>query len=130
MNLFEQYEHTKNNLIDARLKQVANFLAEQNDTTSVVSIVHNLIKVDYKNSPYFKRSKEFWHNIETPLERITPKEFTVNPLVDDETFMKKLMFNYNNRFNNEANRIKKYFENTHYGAISGKGKSIATLSDY
>ena len=48
MQPFEFYKLAKDNLLDARLQQVANFLAEQNDTTSVVSIVHNLIKVDYK----------------------------------------------------------------------------------
>lgn len=129
MNLFEFYKLAKDNLLDARLQQVANFLAEQNDTTSVVSIVHNLIKVDYKNSPYFKRNKDFWRDIETPLDRITPKEFTVNPLQDDKAFMDALIFEYNNRFNNKANRIRKYFENTHSGVISGKGKSIATLDN-
>lgn len=129
MNLFEFYDLAKDTLIEARLHQVANFLAEQNDTTSVVSIVHNLIKVDYKNSPHFKRNKDFWRDIETPLERITPKEFTVNPLQDDKAFMDALIFEYNNRFNNKANRIRKYFENMHSGVISGKGKSIATFGD-
>lgn len=129
MQPFEFYKLAKDNLLDARLQQVANFLAEQNDTTSVVSIVHNLIKVDYKNSPYFKRNKDFWRDIETPLDRITPKEFTINPLQDDKAFMDELKFEYNNRFNNKANRIRKYFENTHSGAISGKGKSIATFDD-
>lgn len=129
MNLFEFYELAKDTLIETRLHQVANFLAERNDTTSVVSIVHNLIKVDYKNNPYFKRNKNFWRDIETPLDRITPKEFTVNPLQDDKVFMQELIFEYNNRFNNKANRIQKYFENTHSGAISGKGKSIATFND-
>lgn len=129
MQPFEFYKLAKDNLLDARLQQVANFLAEQNDTTSVVSIVHNLIKVDYKNSPYFKRNKDFWRGIETPLDRITPKEFTVNPLQDDKAFMDALIFEYNNRFNNTANRIRKYFENTHSGVISGKGKSIATFGD-
>lgn len=129
MNLFEFYKLAKDNLLDARLQQVANFLAEQNDTTSVVSIVHNLIKVDYKNSPYFKRNKDFWCDIETPLDRITPKEFIVNPLKSDEDFMDELKFEYNNRFNTDGNRVKKYFENTHSGVISGKGKSIATLNN-
>ena len=129
MNLFEQYEHAKNTLISTRLEQVANFLAERNDTTSVVSIVHNLIKVDYKNNPYFKRNKDFWRDIETPLARITPKEFTVNPLQDDEAFMDELKFQYDNRFNTEGNRIKKYFGDSPYHAISGKGKSIATFDD-
>lgn len=129
MQPFEFYKLAKDNLLDARLQQVANFLAEQNDTTSVASIVHNLIKVDYKNSPYFKRNKDFWRGIETPLDRITPKEFTVNPLQDDKAFMDALIFEYNNRFNNKANRIRKYFENTHSGVISGKGKSIAALDN-
>ena len=129
MQPFEFYTLAKDNLLDARLQQVANFLAEQNDTTSVASIVHNLIKVDYKNSPYFKRNKDFWRDIETPLDRITPKEFTVNPLQDDKAFMDALIFEYNNRFNNKANRIRKYFENTHSGVISGKGKSIAALDN-
>lgn len=129
MQPFEFYKLAKDNLLDARLQQVANFLAEQNDTTSVASIVHNLIKVDYKNSPYFKRNKDFWRDIETPLDRITPKEFTVNPLQDDKAFMDALIFEYNNRFNNKANRIRKYFENTHSGVISGKGKSIAALDN-
>lgn len=129
MQPFEFYKLAKDNLLDARLQQVANFLAERNDTTSTVSIAHNLIKVDYKNSPYFKRNKDFWRNIETPLDRITPKEFTVNPLQDDKAFMDALIFEYNNRFNNKANRIRKYFENTHSGVISGKGKSIATLNN-
>lgn len=129
MQPFEFYKLAKDNLLDARLQQVANFFAEQNDTTSVVSIVRNLIKVDYKNSPYFKRNKDFWRDIETPLDRITPKEFTVNPLQDDDAFMQELNFQYNNRFNNKANRIRKYFENTHSGVISGKGKSIATFDD-
>lgn len=129
MQPFEFYKLAKDNLLDARLQQVANFLAEQNDTTSVASIVHNLIKVDYKNSPYFKRNKDFWRDIEIPLDRITPKEFTVNPLQDDKAFMDALIFEYNNRFNNKANRIRKYFENTHSGVISGKGKSIAALDN-
>lgn len=129
MQPFEFYKLAKDNLLNTRLQQVANFLAEQNDTTSVVSIVHNLIKVDYKNSPYFKRNKDFWRDIETPLDQITPKEFTVNPLQDDKTFMQELIFEYNNRFNNKANRIRKYLENTHSGAISGKSKSIATFDD-
>ena len=53
MQPFEFYKLAKDNLLNTRLQQVANFLAEQNDTTSVVSIVRNLIKVDYKNNPYF-----------------------------------------------------------------------------
>lgn len=129
MNLFEFYDLAKDTLIKARLKQVANFLAGQNDTTSVVTRKYNVIKVDYSNSPYFERNKEFWRDIETPLDRITPKEFTVNPLQDDKAFMDALIFEYNNRFNNKANRIRKYFENTHSGVISGKGKSIATLNN-
>jgi hypothetical protein len=129
MNLFEFYKLAKDNLLDARLQQVANFLAEQNDTTSVVSIVHNLIKVDYKNSPYFERNKQFWCDIETPLGRITPKEFTVNPLKSDSDFMDELKFEYDNRFNTEGNRIKKYFGNSPYHAISGKGKSTATFDN-
>lgn len=129
MQPFEFYKLAKDNLLDTRLQQVANFLAERNDTTSVVSIAGNLIKVDYKNSPYFKRNKNFWRDIETPLDQITPKEFTVNPLQDDKTFMQELIFEYNNRFNNKANHIRKYFENTHSGVISGKGKSIATLNN-
>jgi hypothetical protein len=127
MNLFEFYELAKDTLIEARLNQVANFLAEQNDTTSAVSRKYNVIKVDYSNSPYFERNKQFWRDIETPLDKITPKEFTLNPLQSDEAFMEELKFEYNNRFNNEGNRIKKFFENNHWGAISGKGKSIATF---
>lgn len=129
MNLFEQYDIVKNNLIDARLQQVANFLAEQNDTASVVTRQNNLIKVDYKNSPYFKRNKEFLHDIETQLEQITSKEFTVNPLKNDEAFTEELKFKYNNRFNNETVHIRKYFENNYPWAISSKGKSIVTLGD-
>lgn len=129
MNLFEFYDLAKDTLIIARLEQVANFLAEQNDTTSVVTREHDLITVNYKNSPYFERNKEFWRDIETPLDRITPKEFTLNPLQSDETFMDELKFEYGNRFNNEGNRIKKFFENRHYGVVSGKGKSIATFGD-
>lgn len=129
MNLFESYDLAKDTLIKARLKQVANFLAEQNNTTTVVTRKYDSIKVDYSNSPYFKRNKGFWRDIETPLDRITPKEFTVNPLQSDETFMDELKFKYTNRFNNEANHIKKYFENNHWGAISGKGKSQATFDD-
>ena len=129
MQPFEFYKLAKDNLLDARLQQVANFLAEQNDTTSVVSIVHNLIKVDYKNSPYFKRNKDFWRDIETPLDRITPKEFTLNPLQSDESFMEELKFEYDNRFNNDNPLIKKYFGDSAYHAISGKGKSIARFGD-
>ena len=126
MNLFEFYDLAKDTLIEARLHQVANFLAEQNDTTSIVTRKYDVIKVNYENSPYFKRNKEFWRDIETP---ITPKEFTLNPLQSDETFMDELKFEYNNRFNNEGNRIKKFFENSHHGVVSGKGKSIATFGD-
>lgn len=129
MNLFEFYDLAKDTLIEARLHQVANFLAEQNDTTSIVTRKYDVIKVNYENSPYFKRNKEFWRDIETPLDRITPKEFTLNPLKSDEDFMDKLKFEYGNRFNNEGNRIKKFFENSHHGVVSGKGKSIATFGD-
>lgn len=129
MNLFKFYELAKDALIETRLKQVANFLAEQNDTTSIVTRKYDAIKVNYENSPYFERNKQFWRDIETPLNRITPKEFIVNPLQDDKAFMDALIFEYNNRFNNKANRIRKYFENTHSGVISGKGKSIATLDN-
>lgn len=129
MNLFEFYELAKDTLIETRLHQVANFLAEQNDTTSIVTRKYDVIKVNYENSPYFKRNKEFWRDIETPLDRITPKEFTLNPLKSDEDFMDKLKFEYGNRFNNEGNRIKKFFENSHHGVVSGKGKSIATFDD-
>ena len=129
MNLFEFYDLAKDTLIEARLYQVANFLAEQNDTTSVVTRKYDVIKVNYENSPYFKRNKEFWRDIETPLDRITPKEFTLNPLQSDENFMDELKFEYSNRFNNEGNRIKKFFENSHHGVVSGKGKSIATFDN-
>lgn len=129
MNLFEFYELAKDTLIKERLHQVANFLAEQNDTTSIVTRERDLIKVDYKNSPYFERNKQFWCDIETPLGRITPKEFTVNPLKSDEDFMDELKFEYDNRFNTEGNRIKKYFGDSPYHAIGGKGKSIATFDD-
>ena len=129
MNLFEFYELAKDTLIETRLHQVANFLAEQNDTTSIVTRKYNVIKVNYENSPYFKQNKEFWRDIETPLDRITPKEFTLNPLQSDEAFMEDLKFEYNNRFNTEGNRIKKYFGDSPYHAISGKGKSIATFGD-
>lgn len=129
MNLFEFHELAKDTLIEARLKQVANFLAEQNDTTSIVTRKYDMIKVNYKNSPYFERNKEFWRDIETPLDRITPKEFTLNPLKSDEDFMQELKFEYNNRFNTEGNRIKKFFENSHHGVVSGKGKSIATFDN-
>lgn len=132
MQPFEFYKLAKDNLLDARLQQVANFLAEQNDTTSVVSIVRNLIKVDYKNNPYFKRNKYFLRDIETPLDRITPKEFTVNPLQDDDAFMQELTFTYN-RFNNESPISKKWAKAAKRvnrpQAISGKGKSIATFDD-
>lgn len=133
MQPFEFYKLAKDNLLDARLQQVANFLAEQNDTTSVVSIVRNLIKVDYKKNPYFKRNKDFWRDIETPLDRITPKEFTVNPLQDDDAFMQELMFQYNNRFSNESPISKKWSDAAKRvnrpQAISSKSKSIATLDD-
>lgn len=129
MNLFEFYELAKDTLIETRLKQVANFLAEQNDTTSIVTRKYDVIKVNYENSPYFERNKEFWRDIETPLARITPKEFILNPLKSDETFMEELKFEYDNRFNTEGNRIKKYFGDSPYHAISGKGKSIATFDD-
>lgn len=129
MNLFKFYELAKDTLIETRLKQVANFLAEQNDTTSIVTRKYDVIKVNYENSPYFERNKEFWRDIETPLARITPKEFTLNPLQSDETFMEELKFEYDNRFNTEGNRIKKYFGDSPYHAISGKGKSIATFDD-
>ena len=129
MNLFEFYDLAKDTLIKARLKQVANFLAEQNDTTSIVTRERDLIKVNYENSPYFKQNKDFWRDIETPLDRITPKEFIVNPLKSDEDFMENLKFEYDNRFNTEGNRIKKYFGDSPYHAISGKGKSIATFDD-
>lgn len=129
MNLFEFYELAKDTLIKERLHQVANFLAEQNDTTSVVTRKYDMIKVNYENSPYFERNKQFWRDIETPLARITPKEFTLNPLKSDEDFMENLKFEYDNRFNTEGNRIKKYFGDSPYHAISGKGKSIATFDD-
>lgn len=129
MNLFKFYELAKDTLIETRLKQVANFLAEQNDTTSIVTRKYDVIKVNYENSPYFERNKQFWRDIETPLDRITPKEFTLNPLKSDEDFMDELKFEYDNRFNTEGNRIKKYFGDSPYHAISGKGKSIATFDD-
>ena len=129
MQPFEFYKLAKDTLIKARLKQVANFLAEQNDTTSIVIRERDLIKVDYKNSPYFERNKLFWRDIETPLDKITPKEFTLNPLKSDEDFMQELEFEYDNRFNTEGNRIKKYFGDSPYHAISDKGKSIATFDD-
>lgn len=129
MNLFEFYELAKDTLIKERLHQVANFLAEQNDTTSVVTRKYDMIKVNYENSPYFERNKQFWRDIETPLDRITPKEFTLNPLKSDEDFMENLKFEYDNHFNTEGNRIKKYFGDSPYHAISGKGKSIATLDN-
>ena len=47
MNLFEFYELAKDTLIETRLKQVANFLAEQNDTTSIVTRKYDVIKVNY-----------------------------------------------------------------------------------
>lgn len=129
MQPFEFYKLAKDNLLDARLQQVANFLAEQNDTTSIVTRKYDMIEVNYENSPYFERNKEFWRDIETPLDQITPKEFTLNPLKSDEDFMENLKFEYDNRFNTEGNRIKKYFGDSPYNAISGKGKSIATFDD-
>lgn len=129
MNLFEFYKLAKDTLIKERLHQAANFLAAQNDTTSVVTRKYDMIKVNYENSPYFERNKQFWRDIETPLARITPKEFTLNPLKSDEDFMENLKFEYDNHFNTEGNRIKKYFGDSPYHAISGKGKSIATFDD-
>lgn len=129
MNLFKFYELAKDALIETRLKQVANFLAEQNDTTSIVTRKYDVIKVNYENSPYFERNKEFWRDIETPLNRITPKEFIVNPLKSDADFMDELKFEYDNRFNTEGNRIKKYFGDSPYHAISDKGKSTATFDN-
>lgn len=130
MNLFEFYELAKDTLIKERLHQVANFLAEQNDTTSVVTRKYDMIKVNYENSPYFERNKQFWRDIETPLDQIMPKEFTVNPLQDDDAFMQELTFTYNNRFNNESRISKKWADATRQSrAISGKGKSIATFDD-
>lgn len=129
MNLFDFYDLAKDTLIEARLHQVANFLAEQNDTTSIVTRKYDVINVNYENSPYFERNKKFWRDIETPLERITPKEFTLNPLQSDGSFMEELKFEYDNRFNTEGNRIKKYFGDSPYHAISGKGKSIATFDN-
>lgn len=129
MNLFKFYELAKDALIETRLKQVANFLAEQNDTTSIVTRKYDAIKVNYENSPYFERNKQFWRDIETPLNRITPKEFIVNPLKSDADFMDELKFEYDNRFNTEGNRIKKYFGDSPYHAISDKGKSTATFDN-
>lgn len=43
--------------------------------------------------------------------------------------MENLKFEYDNHFNTEGNRIKKYFGDSPYHAISGKGKSIATFDD-
>lgn len=129
MQPFEFYKLAKDNLLDARLQQVANFLAEQNDTTSIVTRKYDMIEVNYENSPYFERNKQFWCDIETPLDRITPKEFIVNPLKSDEDFMDELKFEYNNRFNTDGNRVKKYFGDSPYHAIGGKGKSIATFDD-
>lgn len=133
MQPFEFYKLAKDDLLDARLQQVANFLAEQNDTTSIVTQKYDMIKVNYENSPYFKLNKEFWRDIETPLERITPKEFTLNPLQDDDAFMQELMFQYNNRFSNESPISKKWSDAAKRvnrpQAISGKSKSIATFDD-
>lgn len=132
MQPFEFYKLAKDNLLDARLQQVANFLAEQNDTTSVVSIVHNLIKVDYKNNPYFTGYK-YWLKPKSPLDQIMSKEFTINPLQDDDAFMQELTFTYNNRFNNESPISKKWADTAKRvnrpQAISGKSKSIATFDD-
>ena len=132
MQPFEFYELAKDNLLDARLQQVANFLAEQNDTTSVVSIVHNLIKVDYKNNPYFTGYK-YWLKPKSPLDKIMSKEFTVNPLQDDKAFMDELKFQYNNRFNNESRISKKWADAAKRvnrpQSISGKSKSIATFDN-
>lgn len=129
---FEFYKLAKDNLLDARLQQVANFLAEQNDTTSVVSIVRNLIKVDYKNNPYFN-SYKYWLKPKSPLDQIMSKEFTINPLQDDDAFMDELTFTYNNRFNNESPISKKWADAAKRvnrpQAISGKSKSIATFDD-
>ena len=132
MNLFEFYDLAKDTLIEARLHQVANFFAEQNDTTSVVSIVRNLIKVDYKNNPYFN-SYKYWLKPKSPLDQIMSKEFTINPLQDDDAFMQELTFTYNNRFNNESPISKKWADAAKRvnrpQAISGKSKSIATFDD-
>lgn len=132
MNLFEFYELAKDTLIKERLHQVVNFLAEQNETTSVVSIVCNLIKVDYKNNPYFNNYK-YWLKPKSPLDQIMSKEFTINPLQDDDAFMQELTFMYNNRFNDESPISKKWAEAAKRvnrpQAISGKGKSIATFAD-
>ena len=106
MNLFEQYDIAKNNLLDTRLQQVANFLAEQNDTTSIVTRKYDVIKVNYENSPYFT-SYNYWLKPKSPLDKIMPKEFTVNPLQDDKAFMDELKFQYNNRFNTETTISKK-----------------------
>ena len=132
MQPFELYELAKDNLLDARLQQVANFLAEQNDNTSVVSIVCNLIKVDYKNNPYFN-SYKYWLKPKSPLDQIMSKEFTINPLQDDDAFMQELTFTYNNRFNNESPISKKWADAAKQvnrpQAISGKSKSIATFGN-
>lgn len=132
MQPFEFYKLAKDNLLNTRLQQVANFLAEQNDTTSVVSIVRNLIKVDYKNNPYFN-SYKYWLKPKSPLDQIMPKEFTINPLQDDDAFMQELTFTYNNRFNNESPISKKWADAAKRvnrpQAISGKSKSIATFDD-
>lgn len=129
MQPFEFYKLAKDNLLDARLQQVANFLAEQNDTTSVVSIAGNLIKVDYKNNPYFD-SYNYWLKPKSPLDKIMSKEFTVNPLQDDKAFMDELKFQYNNRFSTESRISKKWADATRQSrAISCKSKSIATFDD-
>lgn len=132
MQPFEFYKLAKDNLLNTRLQQVANFLAEQNDTTSVVSIVRNLIKVDYKNNPYFN-SYKYWLKPKSPLDQIMSKEFTINPLQDDDAFMQELTFTYNNLFNNESPISKKWAEAAKQvnrpQAISGKDKSIKTLGD-
>ena len=132
MQPFEFYKLAKDNLLDARLQQVANFLAERNDTTSVVSIAGNLIKVDYKNNPYFN-SYKYWLKPKSPLDKIMSKEFMVNPLQDDEAFMDELKFQYNNRFNHESPISKKWAEATKRvnrpQVISGKIKPITIFDD-
>lgn len=128
MNLFEFYELAKDTLIETRLHQVANFLAEQNDTTSIVTRKYDVIKVNYENSPYFKRNKEFWRDIETPLNKITPKEFTLNPLQSDEDFMQELKFKYDNRFNTEGNRIKNILVTAHIMQLVAKVNQLQHLA--
>lgn len=132
MQPFEFYKLAKGNLLDTRLQKVANFLAEQNDTTSVVSIAGNLIKVDYKNNPYFN-SYKYWLKPKSPLDKIISKEFMVNPLQDDKAFMDELRFKYNNRFSTESCILKKWADATKRvnrpQAISGKIKPITTFDD-